>query len=306
MPDLYTTLGVARTATPAEIKNAYRRLAKQLHPDRTKDDPKAADRFKTVSSAYAILEDEAKRAQYDRGEIDDEGNPRMPGGFQPGSGFGFGNRPGAGGATFEFGGADPSDLFSELFRGARARGGAEPPFRPARGADRAYALTVPFEDAARLAPQRVALANGRTLDIKLPPGVEDGTQIRLAGQGDAGPAGAGDAIVTLTVAPHPHFTRDGDDVRLTLPIRLTEGVLGARVRAPTVDGPITLTIPAGATSGRVLRLRGKGFHRKSGGRGDGLVTLEISIPADDPDLRAFVETWTADAARNPRAALGLD
>ncbi len=314
MADLYGVLGVKKDASDAAIKTAYRKLAKQLHPDRNKDNPKATERFKSVSAANAILSDPEQRGRYDRGEIDEDGNPKVPAGFARGAGGGFqGFRSGPGGATsstFEFGG-DPSDLFAELF-GRTQRGGSggpqfEPGFRPAaKGADRAYKLGVPFEDAARLAPQRVSLANGRTLDIKLPPGVESGTQIRLSGQGDSGQGGAGDALVTLDISPHPHFRRDGDDVRLDLPVRLDEAVLGAKVRAPTVDGPVTLTIPAGATSGRVLRLRGKGFTRKGGERGDQYVTLMIDLPPADADLRAFAEGWAADKARNPRVALGVE
>lgn len=320
MPDLYQTLGVKKDASAAEIKSAYRKLAKQLHPDKHKDDPKAAERFKTVSAANNILADADERAKYDRGEIDDQGNPRMPAGFgggrtEAGSGFqGFRSGPGGASAHFEFGGGgDPGDLFAELFgRAGAGRAGAspftaDPRFGAAgKGADRAYKLPVPFEDAARLSPQRVQLANGRTLDVKLPAGVESGTQIRLSGQGDTGPGGNGDAIVTLDIEPHTYFRRDGDDVRLDLPVRLDEAVLGAKVRAPTVDGPVTLTIPAGATSGRVLRLRGKGLTRKAGGRGDQYVTLMIDLPADDPELNAFAQGWTADQARNPRAALGVE
>lgn len=310
MPDLYSTLGIKREASEAEIKSAYRKLAKQLHPDRNKDNAKASERFKQVSSANAILSDTDKRGAYDRGEIDDDGNPKVPAGFtRGGGGGGFqGFRAAPGGATtstFEFGG-DPSDLFAELFRSQR---GApfETGFRPAaRGADRAYRLPVPFADAARLAPQRVQLANGRTLDVKLPAGFASGTQVRLSGQGDSGAGGTGDALVTLDIEAHPFFTRDGDDVRLNLPVSLTEAVLGAKVRAPTVDGPVTLTIPTGATSGRVLRLRGKGFTRKGGERGDQYVTLMIDLPPADAELTAFAQAWTMDTARNPRAALGVE
>lgn len=316
MADLYGVLGIKKDASEAAIKVAYRKLAKQLHPDRNKDNAGATERFKAVSAANAILSDPEQRGRYDRGEIDEGGNPKVPAGFARGSGAGGfqGFRAGPGGAassTYEFGG-DPNDLFAELFGRAQRSGGAggsafEPGFRAAaRGSDRAYKLAVPFEEAARLAPQRVSLANGRTLDIKLPAGFESGTQMRLAGQGDGGQGGSGDAIVTLDIEPHPHFRRDDDDVRLDLPVRLDEAVLGAKVRVPTVDGPVTLTIPAGATSGRVLRLRGKGFTRKGGERGDQYVTLMIDLPADDPELNAFAQGWTADQARNPRAALGVE
>lgn len=315
MPDLYSTLGIKREASEAEIKSAYRKLAKQLHPDRNKDNPKASERFKSVSAANAILSDPEQRGRYDRGEIDEEGNPKAPAGFGRGGGSGGfqGFRSAPGGATtstFEFGGGDPSDLFAELFGRAQAGGKSSPfesAYRPApKGADRAYRLSVPFEEAARLTPQRVQLANGRTLDVKLPAGFESGAQIRLGGQGDSGPGGAGDALVTLDVDLHGFFRRDGDDVRLNLPVRLDEAVLGGKVRVPTVDGPVTLTIPAGANSGRVLRLKGKGFTRKGGERGDQYVTLMIDIPSDSPELKAFAEGWEAERTRNPRAALGVE
>ena len=313
MADLYSTLGVKRDASEVDIKSAYRKLAKQLHPDKTKDNPKAAERFKEVSAAYAILGEADKRAAYDRGEIDSDGNPRAPFGFSPGGPGGAQPGPGgfSGGFAFE---GDPSDLFSELFggRARSARGGFNGPdfgggARAARrGADRQYRLRVSFEDAARLETQRVSLASGKTLDVKLPAGFESGTQVRLARQGEAGPGGAGDAIGLLEIDSHPYFTRDGQDVRLTLPIRLDEAVLGAKVRCPTVDGPVMVSVPPGSSSGRVLRLRGKGFHVRSGGRGDQLVELQIEIPASDPALTAFAEGWTSGRAINPRAHFGVE
>ena len=162
---------------------------------------------------------------------------------------------------------------------------------------------MPFVDAATLAPQRVTLADGRTLDLKLPAGVETGTQMRLAGKGEAGPGGAGDAIVTIEVQPHRYFTRDGDDVRLDLPLTLKEAVEGGKVKCPTVENPVMITVPAGSTSGKTLRLKGKGFHRKGGERGDQLVTLVVDVPAEDAALKAFVAGWTGGG--NPRAAMGV-
>jgi DnaJ-class molecular chaperone len=326
MADLYEQLGVARDAGEADIKKAYRKLAKELHPDRNKDNPAASERFSKVTQAYDILTDKDKRARYDRGEIDENGNPSAPFGFGGGGGpgggpgGGFGNGPGGfrrtvDGSGFEFGSetGDISDLFEGLFGGARRGGGGggfggfgrrQPP-PPQKGADLAYRLDVSFEDAATLRDQRVTLAGGKTIAIKLPKGVEDGTKIRLAGQGQSGPGGNGDAIVTIHIKPHPFFRRDGDHIRLDLPIALDEAVLGAKVKVPTVDGPVMLSIPKGSTSGKVLRLKGKGFTGRDGKRGDQLVTLLVDVPAHDKELEQFVEGWSQRGKLNPRAALGV-
>jgi DnaJ-class molecular chaperone len=318
--DLYQRLGLKRGATEAEIKKAYRSLAKQLHPDRNKDNPKAAERFGQITAAYDLLSDKDKRARYDRGEIDEEGNPKMPfgggfGGYQPGGGGG--PQPGAGFENFNFGGgggadaADLSDLFEGLFGGATGgRPGGGPfsgfgrrPRSAQKGADIAYRLKIPFEDAVALKPQRITLADGKTIDLKLPQGLEDGTRIRLAGKGEEGPGGRGDAIVTIEIAPHRFYTREGTNIRLELPVTLKEAVLGAKVKVPTPDGPVMLSIPKGTTSGKVLRLKGRGFVAKDGKRGDQLVAVEIDVPAEDPALQKFVEGWKAPA--NPRAKLGV-
>jgi DnaJ-class molecular chaperone len=316
--DLYQRLGLKRGASEAEIKKAYRSLAKQLHPDRNKDNPDAARRFGEITAAYDLLSDKDKRARYDRGEIDEEGNPKMP--F--GSGFGGGYSPGGGGAqpggaegfeNFNFGGADAgdlSDLFEGLFGGAaRGRGGGgfggfrQRARAPQKGADIAYRLKVAFDDAVALKPQRITLGDGKTIDLKLPDGLEDGTRIRLAGKGQDGPAGRGDAIVTIEIAPHRFFTREGTNIRLQLPVTLKEAVLGAKVKVPTPEGPVMLTIPKGTTSGKVLRLKGRGFTAKDGKRGDQLVSVEIDVPAQDPALQKFAESW--DGGGNPRSALGV-
>ncbi|MFP5329387.1 MAG: DnaJ C-terminal domain-containing protein [Alphaproteobacteria bacterium] len=319
--DLYQRLGLKRGASEAEIKKAYRSLAKQLHPDRNKDNPDAAKRFAEVTHAYDLLSDKNKRAQYDRGEIDEDGNPKMPfgAGFgaRPGGRSGFGAGAGGAGAGFEgfetnFGdAADLSDLFEGLFgatAGARSGRGGFGGFRqraqpPRKGADVAYRLKVSFTDAATLAPQRITLADGKTIDLKLPKGVTDGTRIRLAGKGQPGPGGNGDAIVTIAIAPHPFFTREGNNIRLRLPVTLKEAVLGAKVKVPTPEGPVMMTIPKGSSSGRVMRLKGRGFTAKNGARGDQLVTIEVDVPAGDAELEAFVERWQGGG--NPRAKLGI-
>ncbi|HZF95020.1 MAG TPA: J domain-containing protein [Allosphingosinicella sp.] len=325
MADLYTQLGVSRGASEADIKKAYRKLAKELHPDRNKDNPAASERFNRVTQAYDILTDKDKRARYDRGEIDEQGNPRMPfgyGGGGPGAGAGAGAGGGfrrtVNGSEFEFGQetGDISDIFEGLFGGMAGRrgGGANPgnfanfgrrSAPPQKGADVAYRLDVAFEDAAALKDQRVSLAGGKTIMIKLPKGVEDGTKIRLAGQGQEGPGGKGDAIVTIALRPHAFFKRDGDNIRLDLPVSLDEAVLGAKVKVPTVDGPVMLSVPRGATSGKTLRLKGRGFTGRGGVRGDQLVTLMVDIPGDDPELARFVESWSAKGRGNPRASLGV-
>ena len=316
--DLYQRLGIKRGASETEVKKAYRSLAKQLHPDRNQDNPKAAERFGQITSAYDILSDKDKRARYDRGEIDEDGNPKSPFGGGGFGGGGAGPRPGAGGpggfegfpGGFEGGGntADLSDLFEGLFgaggpAGARRGGFGGRTRAPRKGADVAYRLKVPFIDAATLTPQRVTLAGGATIDLKLPNGVEEGTKIRLAAKGEPGPAGAGDGIVTIAIAPHPFYVREGHDIRLTLPVTLKEAVLGGKVRVPTPEGAVMLTIPKGSSSGKVLRLKGRGFTDKAGKRGDLLVSLEIDIPTGDAALETFIEGW--DGGGNPRAALGL-
>jgi len=270
-----------------------------------------------VTAAYDLLSDKDKRARYDRGEIDDDGNPKMP--F--GSGFGGysaggGPRPGAGNGFEGFQGfqgaetADLGDLFEGLFGGAtRGRGPSGfSNFRqrtraPQKGADVAYRLKVAFLDAVTSKPQRITLADGKTIDLKLPKGLEDGTKIRLAGKGQEGEGGRGDAIVTIEIGPHRFFRREGNDIRLELPVTLKEAVLGAKVKVPTPEGPVMLTIPKGTTSGKVLRLKGRGFTAKDGKRGDQLVTVEVDVPADDADLQRFAEGWNGGG--NPRASLGV-
>ncbi len=315
--DLYQQLGIKRGASEAEIKKAYRSLAKQLHPDRNKDNPKAAERFAQVTKAYDLLSDKDKRARYDRGEIDEDGNPRMPfgGGF---GGGGAGPRPGSGGYEGFPGGfsadtADLSDLFEGLFgaaAGSRRGAGGGGPFGgfgrarpPQKGADIGYRLKVSFVDAATLKQQRITLQAGRTIDLKLPKGVEDGTKIRLSGQGQEGPGGRGDAIVTIEIAAHPFYVRESNNIRLSLPVTLKEAVQGAKVKVPTPEGPVMVTIPKGSSSGKLLRLKGRGFTAKDGTRGDQLIQLAIDVPPHDEELQQFVEGWNGGG--NPRAALGV-
>jgi DnaJ-class molecular chaperone len=333
MRDPYQVLGVAKGASAADIKKAYRRLAKDNHPDRNADNPKKLEAFKEANAAYELLSDADKRARFDRGEIDAAGNPTSPfGAGFGGGGGGFRGNPGgdpfarartqssgsAGGGDFSSGFAgDVDDLFAELFGGGGGRsrggfagnggfagGGPQGGFRTQpKGADVVYRLAVSFEDAATLKAQRITLKSGKTVDLKLPAGIESGRQLKLAGQGEPGPGGNGDALVTIEIGRHRFFTRDGDDVRLDLAVTLKEAVEGAKVRMPTVEGPVSLTVPPGTTSGKVFRLKGRGFSRADSSRGDQLVTVRIDIPADDAALKAFVAGWSD--PREVRRELGV-
>lgn len=301
MADPYITLSVPRTADAAAIKRAYRKLAKQYHPDKNADNPKALERFKAVSAAYDILGDEKKRGQFDRGEIDGDGNARAPNfdfnsarrssaGAGPGAGGGFGG--GAQGGGFEFAG-DPSDLFAELFGAATGRrggaGAAGGGFRqpPQKGQDTPYRLRVSFVDAALARTQRLTLASGKTIDLAIPKGVEEGDKLRLAGQGENGPGGAGDAIVTLMIMPDARFVRDGADIRTDLAVPLEAAVLGGKLRVPTLEGEVMLSVAPGTSSGKVMRLKGKGWTAKDGSRGDLLARVMVEVP-NDPALADFL------------------
>ncbi len=291
MADPYSLLGIAKNADDKAIKSAYRTLAKELHPDKNKDNPKATERFSQVTQAYDLLSDKDKRARFDRGEIDGQGNPTSPFG---GGGF-PGGRPGGspGGGNFDFGsgGVDLGDIFEGIFGGgggARQTGGFQgqqrgPAPPPPKGANIAYEHLVAFTDAATLAPQRITLNDGKTVEFKLPRGVVAGTQIRIPGKGHPGHGGSGDAMVTLKIGKHPHFVRDGDHIRIDLPISLKEALDGGKVKVPTVDGPVMLSVPAGSNSGATLRIKGRGFTGKSGERGDQLVTLMIHLPRDSAE-----------------------
>jgi DnaJ-class molecular chaperone len=286
--DPYAVLGVGKSAAPDEIRKAYRKLAKELHPDVRPGDKAAEDRFKRASAAYELLSDPVKRARFDRGEIDGDGNER-----------GFAGRPDPrGGAPFEPG-QDFSDLFDQFFNQNAGGGpfGADPRGRRAwraRGADLRFKLDVDFLDAVNGARRRVPLSDGRTVEVAIPPGVESGQVLRLKGQGAPGVGGGppGDALIEVQVKVHPSLRREGDDLFLDLPISLAEAVEGAKVQAQTPTGAVALTIPAGSSSGMTLRLRNKGVASANGARGDLFVRLLIVLP-DQPDdaLKAFLRTW---------------
>lgn len=288
--DPYATLGLGRTAAADDIRRAYRALAKELHPDVRPGDKQAEERFKRATAAFNLLSDPVLKSRFDRGEIDADGNERMA----------FNSRPrqsarahaGAGAAGAAGAGAqdafDLGDIFSDLF-GPGLGGGRS--YTRMRGRDIRFTLEVDFLDAINGAKRRVSLAEGRTLEVGIPAGVESGQVLRLKNQGGAGLQGgpAGDALVELTVRPHPFFRREGQDIHMDLNISLTEAVEGGRVQAPTPGGPVTLTIPAGSNTGKTLRLKGKGVA----GQGDQFVRLQVVLPdgADD-DLKKFVKKWS--------------
>ena len=298
----YELLGVKPDASADEIRKAYRKLAKQFHPDINPGKPEAEARFKEISAAYDLLSDSDKRARYDRGEIDETGAERPPRGYYRSQ------AEGAQGWRYQPEGemdlSDLEDLFAAFgSAGRRRRGEAGAGFR-ARGADRHFTLTVDFVTAATGGKQRLSLAPEEWLDVTIPAGVEDGQVLRLRGKGGPGFGGgtSGDALIEVHVAAHPLFRRDGDNVLLELPVSLAEAVLGARVSVPTVTGPVTMTIPKGSDTGRQLRLREKGIQKKS--PGDEIVTLKVFIgPSSDPELAAFLEKWAPQHPFDPREGM---
>lgn len=305
--DPYELLGLKKAATADDIKKAYRKLVRTSHPDLHPDDAGAEARFKAISAAYEILKDPETRARYDAGEIDGLGAERPQRQY-------YRDFAGAGDNTYQQGrgfgaDADPGDIFAEILRNrARSSGGgfADRGFS-ASGPDLRYTLEVPFLDAARGAETKITLPDGQGLAVKIPQGTEDGQTLRLRGKGAPGfgGGGAGDALITVLVRPHAVFRREGDDIVLTLPITIDEAVLGGKVTAPTIDGPVGLSIPPGASSGQVLRLRGRGVARAGGKtKGDQRVELKIVAPRDvDAGLRDFLAEWRKTHAHDPRADL---
>ncbi len=310
MRDPYEVLGVARSASDSEIKKAFRTLAKKHHPDTKGGEPASQKKFQEISAAYEIVGDKAKRAKYDSGEIDASGNPR---GFDPRAqaygDAGFGRGGAAGGRDFRFTWSDQGDtaegfraedIFSDLFGGLGGRKGRT---QSRKGEDLAVATMVSFDEAARGGTRRVVLPNGDEIDVKIPAGLKDGQQIRLKGRGAAGRGGgpAGDVLISVSVAPHPWLTRDGNDLRMDLPVTLQEAVLGAKVSVPTLTGTVQLIVPANSNTGAVLRLKGKGIAG-SGAAGDLYLRLMVTLPEKtDEGLRKFAENW--DTAYDPRAKL---
>ncbi len=327
MRDPYTVLGLKPGASDKDIKSAFRKLAKVHHPDQNTNDPKAQERFAEINQAYEILGDADKRAQFDRGEIDAEGKPRFQAhGFEDMTGFAGRARGGAqpGGASFRFatsgdvGGID--EILSELMGGATGRGrrrgsgsgasgfefagerqGANA--AAAQGRDVTLTARVSLEDLVHTRKARVTLPNGKMVDVSIPAGTLGGEKLRLKGHGQASPLGgpSGDAFVEFVLKTHRLFAIDGDDLKLDLPISLDEAVLGAKIRVPTLDGPVDLKIPSGTSGGAVMRLKGKGLPNKSAGRGDLLVRIQIALPKPmDTELEALMTRWREMGRENPR------
>ncbi|MDJ1157748.1 J domain-containing protein [Chelatococcus sp. SYSU_G07232] len=313
MRDPYTVLGLSKSASEADVKKAFRRLAKVYHPDQNRDDPKAKEKFAEINAAYEILGDKDKRSQYDRGEIDAEGKPR----FQGFDGFTRSSGPHAGGFegfNFSFGrggrrggGFDPQDLFADIFgeaMGGRAAGGGGGRARAhyPRGEDVTVSMTITLEEAAGGGKRRITLPTGREVDVMIPTGITDGKTIRLRGLGEPSPFGGepGDALLTIHIAPHERFTVEGKTLRQRLSVPLADAVLGAKVHVPTLDGVVSMTIPPMSSGGRSFRLRGKGLPAKDGA-GDLIVTIDIELPkGPDPELEALMRKRRATAETSGR------
>lgn len=287
--DPYAALGVPKSSSAEDIRKAYRKLAKELHPDVRPNDKASAERFKRVTAAFNLLTDEKQRGRFDRGEIDADGNERPQ--FQPGAGFGGGFA----GARAR-GGGGRNDVFEDLFDGLFSRGGSAGgrSFGMQRGEDVRYRMEVDFLDAVNGGRRRVTMSDGRSLDLAIPAGLNSGQTLRLKGQGLPGVGGgpSGDALVEITVGQHPVFKRDGDDVRMDLRISLAEAVEGGRVGVTTPQGAVTLSVPPNSNSGDLLKLRGKGVQTRPT-PGDLLVRLMIVLPRkEDAELKAFVKDWS--------------
>jgi len=294
--DPYQELGVSRSASAEEIRRAFRKLAKELHPDRNPGDKKAEERFKRLRAAFDILGDEDKRKRFDRGEIDADGHEVMRG--FGGRGFGGGQAEGFQG---EFEGVDINDILGEVF-GARGRGRGFGGGFERRGADVRARLEIELEDAIQGAKKRISFSDGRVIDVNIPKGAEEGQVLRLKGQGAPGRAGPGDALIELSIRPHPIYRREGDALVMDLPVSVPDAVLGGKVEAPTPEGPVSLTVPKGSNSGATLRLKGRGLYdSRAHKRGDLLARLVVTLPeTPDEELERFAQDWRASRPYTPR------
>jgi DnaJ-class molecular chaperone len=293
--DPYEILGVGRTAAPEDIRKAYRRLAKKLHPDLNPGNKESEERFKEVSGAYDLLSDPAKRQRFDSGEIDASGSERPPQRFYKDfAAEAAGQRYASDSGFADFVEAD--DILAELLK-RQARDS-----RRARGSDLRYRLSIEFLDAVNGATTRLTLPQGGSLDVTIPSGIQEGQILRLRGKGAPSPGegGPGDALVEISIKPHRFFARHGDDIHVDLPVTLAEAVLGARIRVPTPTGPVILTLPKGSNTDAVFRLKGKGVPRR-GGHGDELVKLKVMLPPEpDSELEAFLANRAPGRSYDPR------
>ena len=303
--DLYAILGVPRDASAEDIRKAYRNLAKQHHPDLNPGSKSAEERFKSVASAYDVLGDTDKRGRYDRGEIDAAGaearpeNPSYRGYAEGAPGARYRQSAGAGPGMSE---SDLGDLFEDLFAGTRE----QRPNVPRRGRHQSYMLTIDFLDAITGATKRLSLPDGKGLDVRIPPGIEDGQTMRLKGQGSPGRQGgpAGDALIEIHITPHEFFRREGRDVHVELPITLSEAVLGGKIMVPTPTGPVTMTVPRRSDTGARLRLRGRGVAAHGGQpAGDEFVTLKVVLGDADDALETFLRGWSTGHSFDPRRSM---
>jgi len=302
--DPYTELGVARGASADEVRKAFRKLAKEFHPDKNPGNAKAEERFKRVSAAFDILGDADKRKKFDRGEIDADGREQTRGFGGGGGGDPF-RRGGAGGAGGQggfggnFEGVDLNDIFGDILGGRGGRGGFG---APAKGQDIRAKVEIDLEDAIQGGKKRIAFSDGRSMDVNIPKGAIDGQMLRLKGQGSPGRAGPGDAVIELAFRPHPVFRREGDNLIMDLPVTVPDAVLGGKVEAQTPDGTVNLTVPKGANGGQTLRLKGRGLPTGKGvARGDLLAKIQIVLPDPvDPNLEAFAEIWRQERPYTPR------
>jgi len=294
--DPYEILGIARTASLEDIRKAYRRLAKKLHPDLNPGNKRSEEHFKEVAGAYDLLSDPDKRQRFDNGEIDASGSERPRQQYykdyaaEAAAGHPYENHSGF--ADF----AEADDIFAELLR-RQARES-----RRARGADLHYRLSIEFLDAVNGTTKRLTLPEGGSLDVTIPHGIQEGQILRLRGKGapSIGEGEAGDALVEVSINPHRFFARHGDDIHVDLPVTLAEAVLGGRIEAPTPTGSVILTVPKGSNTGTVLRLKGKGVPRR-GGHGDELVKLKVMLPSEpNPELETFLTNWAPGTSYDPR------
>ncbi len=300
--DPYLELGVPRNASADEIRKAFRKLAKQFHPDANPGDASAEEKFKRVSGAFDIVGDPDKRKKFDRGEIDGDGRERHPGfggdsPFSPGGASGGRYRPGPGSPGFE--GVDINDILGDVFgRGGGGRGGFG---GGGKGADLRAHLDIDIEEAIRGGKKRIAFSDGRTLEVNIPKGAQEGQTLRLKGQGAGGRAGPGDALIEIGFKPHPIYRREGDALHMDLPVSVPDAVLGGKVEAPTPDGPVNVSVPRGSNSGALLRLKGRGFVNAKGQRGDLVARLVVTLPeSPDAALDAFAEQWRKERPYSPR------